>query len=115
MTRALAAVALAASLMAGTTRAQPESHSMTVAELAEFCRSPDLAAHNACKFYILGAVQALGLDARTYCIPDASADGLVILVRDAIARDLEFHPDDAKLDAIGMVGAVVRLRFACRR
>jgi hypothetical protein len=101
---------------------------LTAGDLSEFCRSNDLAVHNACKFFILGAFQGVSLadgvrksgkqyvdkvDGKNFCVPDdISSDAMEFLLRDDLSQDLEFYPDDkhatgiknAQRNAIGFSG-----------
>lgn len=110
-----AAAVSAALVAAGATPASSEqARPMTAGELASFCKSTDLAVHNACKFFILGAFQGASVAQGKICLPDnLSSDQMEFLVRDSLARDLEFYPDDSKLMAIGVVGAVMMKNYGC--
>jgi hypothetical protein len=85
---------------------------------------------SACRFYVLGVVQGVGLgDGATmdasgqmverkktiFCIPDGGIpqSQMVSVVRDLIGLDFKRYPEDRKLSAVGMVAAVMRKKFPC--
>jgi hypothetical protein len=115
LNRRIIAAALVLAAEGSGSNAAPAVQSLKAGELAEFCRSTDLAAANACKFYILGAFQQASLEDKKYCIPDnLPSDRMVATVRDFMARDFEFYPRDKDLEAIGMVGAIILLNYRCK-
>jgi hypothetical protein len=98
--------------------------------LYSFCTSNDQMVSNACRFYVLGVVQGVGLgDGSTmdasgkqmverkktiFCIPeDMSQTQMVSLVRDLLALDLKVYPEDRKLAAVGMVAGIMHMKFPC--
>jgi hypothetical protein len=99
-------------------------------DLYSFCTSNDQMVSNACRFYVLGVVQGVGLgDGSTmdpsgkqmverkktiFCIPDdMSQTQMVNLVRDLLGLDFKRYPEDRKLAAAGMVAGIMHTKFPC--
>lgn len=116
------ALAAVFSIGLGAASPAPKSSSesgraLTSEELAGFCRSTDEVVHNACKFYILGVMNAVGVDnVLGACLPERLRESDVERIyRDLDARDLEFHPEDRKEDAIVGVMGVLVLKYPCKK
>jgi len=92
--------------------------------------SNDQTVINACRFYVLGVVQGVGLGDGTtfdasrkqmverkktiFCIPDdMSQVQMVSLVRDLLALEFKGYPEDRKLAAAGVVAGIMHTRFPC--
>ncbi len=90
----------------------------------------DQVASSACRFYILGIVQGVGLgdgaylDATTrhlqerkrtiFCPPENTPQAqMVAVVRDTMKLDLGAHPDDRKLPAASTIVGVMVHKFPC--
>ena len=103
---------------------------LSAGELYSFCTSNDQMVSNACRFYVLGVVQGVGLgDGSTmdasgkqmverkktiFCIPDdMSQTQLVSLVRDLLGLDFKRYPEDRELTAVGMVAGIMHTKFPC--
>ena len=101
------------------------SSTMTVGSLQKICTGQSAESKAACHFYILGVTEGVTMgmsiaDGKTNggrpCIPDdIPADALEITVKSQIGADLMVFPEDKKLDAAGMVGAVLIKRFECNK
>jgi len=105
---------------------------LTAEDLYSFCTSKDPMVNNACRFYVLGVVQGVGLgDGSTmdasgkqmierkktiFCIPDNMSQAqMVSLVRDMLGLDFKMYPEDKKLEASGMVAGIMHTKFPCQR
>lgn len=95
---------------------------LTVGDLYRFCTSKDQSEHNACRFYILGAFEAvqnlaatLGDRSRRYtCVPrDLTATAMEMAVRKWIESELAEYPNDANGPAAPLITAVITERFGC--
>ena len=112
------AATLAAALSVSASFAVPV---MTAGDLYGFCVSTNGDVQNVCSKYILGAVQGIGLaagklnDGTTFCIPDdISETRLVDIFIRAARADFAAFPQDQKMPAISLVGAVAMRAFPCR-
>jgi hypothetical protein len=103
---------------------------MTAGDLASLCSATDQVASTACRFYILGIVQGVGLsdgaylDATTrhlqerkrtiFCPPENTPQTqMVAVVKDTIKLDLGAYPDDRKLPAASTIVGVMVHKFPC--
>jgi hypothetical protein len=103
---------------------------LTAGDLYSFCISNDKIVNGACRFFVLGVVQGVGIgDGSTmdasgqqmverkktiFCIPDNMPQSqMVNLVRDMLGFDFNKYPDDKKLEAAGMVTGVMHTKFPC--
>ena len=85
----------------------------------------DAGSKMACKFYILGITQGLDLgmliaDGKIRggrpCIPENTSDSaLELAVKIKLGQDLMIFPNDRKLNASGLVGAILVSVFPCRK
>jgi Rap1a immunity proteins len=107
-----------------------DADELSAGDLYSFCTSNDQMASSACRFYVLGVVQGVGLgDGSTmdasgkqmverkktiFCIPDdMSQTQMVNLVRDLLGLDFKRYPEDRKLAAAGMVAGIMHTKFPC--
>ena len=98
---------------------------MTGADLQQICTDPSADGKAACRFYVLGITQGISLgisiaDGKTKggrpCIPDNTpADTLELAVKMKLGQDLMVYPEDKKLAASGLIGAVLINAFPCRK
>ena len=101
------------------------AQAMTAGDLQEICIASDAGSKLACRFYILGITQGIDLgmsiaDGKTQggrpCVPEnASASALELAVKMKLGQDLMVFPNDRKLDASGLVGAILIRTFPCRK
>ena len=105
--------------------AAADSSAMTAGDLQDICTGPSAESKAACRFYILGITQGVGMgmsiaDGKTKggrpCIPDDTPDSaLELAVKIKLGEDLMVYPDDKKLDASGVIGAILVNTFSCRK
>jgi hypothetical protein len=93
---------------------------MTVGDLQMICSGTDAESRAACRFYILGVTEGVGLAAgdtpNAYCIaPGTSSIALAEAVEAVLKDDLSVFPKDRELAASGFVSAVVFRAFPCGR
>ena len=98
---------------------------MTAGDLQELCIDSSAESKAACRFYLLGITQGISMgmsiaDGKTQggrpCIPDdLSAAAIELAVKMKMGSDLMVYPDDRKLDASGLVGAILASTFPCRK
>jgi hypothetical protein len=103
---------------------------LSAEDLYSFCTNKDQMVSNACRFYVLGVVQGVGIgDGSTmdasgnqmvgrkktiFCIPDNMPQSqMVSLVRDMLGLDFKKYPEDKKLEAAGMVTGIMHTKFPC--
>ena len=101
------------------------SQTMTAGELQEICIAPDPGSKMACKFYILGITQGIDLgigiaagkvNGKPPCVPEnTSSTALELAVKIKMGQNLMVFPDDRKLDASGLVAAILIKTFPCRK
>jgi hypothetical protein len=106
-------------------RASADDGAMTAGDLQEICIGSSAESKAACRFYLLGITQGISLgmsiaDGKTQggrpCIPDdLSASAIELAVKMKMGSDLMVYPDDRKLDASGLVGAILASTFPCRK
>jgi hypothetical protein len=94
---------------------------MTAGDLYNLCVSTDRNARNACTKYILGVVHGLSLaatrleDRTVFCMPDVIVESRLVDIFVRAARaDLAADPQDRKVPAISLVGAIMVNSFPCR-
>ncbi len=97
---------------------------MTAGDLQQICLGTDAESKAACRYYILGIAQGIQMgmsiaDGKTGggrpCVPEnTSGSALVLAVKMKMGQDLMVYPDDRKLDASGVVGAITVSNFPCR-
>ncbi len=105
---------------------------LSAENLYSFCTGKDQMVSNACRFYVLGVVQGVGIgDGSTmdasgkqmverkktiFCIPDNMPQSqMVSLVRDMLGLDFKMYPEDKKLEAAGMITGIMHTKFPCPR
>lgn len=117
-----ARLALFAALMLAATGTFAQS--MTAGDLRKICIAADAENKATCRFYILGITQGMmvGLSisegksqAARPCIPDLPASAFELLVKAGIGQDLMIFPDDAKLEASGVVAAIIAKKYPCKK
>ena len=111
--------------MCQSKRAAGKDKAMTAGDLQEICIGSNAESKAACRFYLLGVTQGISMgmsiadgktDARRPCIPEnLSASAIELAVKMKLGEDLMVFPDDRKLDASGVVGAILVSTFPCRR
>jgi hypothetical protein len=128
----LGVAALLGAVLASGSESPANAEELLAGDLYSFCVSNDQMISNACRFYVLGVVQGVGLgDGSTmdasgkqmverkktiFCIPEGmSQTQMVSLVRDLLALDFKVYPEDKKLAAAGMVAGVMHTKFPCPR
>lgn len=103
----------------------PDEKAMTAGDLQEICIGSGAEAKASCRFYLLGITQGISLgisiaDGKTQggrpCIPEnLSASSIELAVKMKMGQDLMVFPDDRKLDASGLVGAILVSTFPCHQ
>lgn len=106
-------------------RATAEDTAMTAGDLQQICIGSGADSKAACRFYLLGITQGISMgmniaDGKTQggrpCIPDnLSAPAIELAVKIKLGQDLMVFPDDRKLGASGVVGAILVSTFPCRK
>ena len=106
-------------------RASADEKAMTAGDLQEICIGSSAESKAACRFYLLGITQGISMgmsiaDGKTQggrpCIPDdLSAAAIELAVKMKMGSDLMVYPDDRKLDASGLVSAILVSTFPCRK
>jgi hypothetical protein len=102
---------------------------MTAGELFSFCTSADQVASAACRFYVLGVVQGIGIGDGTFmdatrkmverkktifCLPENTPQTqMVTIVRDTMRQIFVAYPDDKKLPATSSILAAMNRKFPC--
>jgi hypothetical protein len=105
--------------------ASADEKAMTAGDLQEICIGSSAESKASCRFYLLGITQGISLgmgiaDGKTQggrpCIPEnLSASAIELAVKMKMGQDLMVYPDDRKLDASGLVGAILVSTFPCRQ
>ena len=111
--------------MTQSKRAAAEDKAMTAGDLQQICIDSSAESKAACRFYLLGIKQGISMgmsiaDGKTQggrpCVPDnLSASAIELAVKLKLGEDLMVFPDDRKLDASGVVGAILVSTFPCRK
>jgi hypothetical protein len=114
------ALALGSSAMAADS-----SSAMTGGDLQQICTGQSAESKAACRFYILGITQGVTMgmsiaDGKTNggrpCIPeDVSGSDLELDVKIKLGQDLMVYPEDKKLDASGIISAILIKTFTCQK
>jgi hypothetical protein len=122
-------ITLSCSTLVGTTQSKPftagDDNPMTAGDLEQICIGSSAEAKAACRFYLLGVTQGVHLgmsiaEGKTKggrpCVPDNLSDASIELaVKTKLGSDLMVFPDDRKLEASGIVGAILVSTFPCRK
>jgi hypothetical protein len=97
---------------------------MTAGDLQQICLGADAQSKAACRYYIMGVTEGMRLgmliaDGKTHasrpCLPDdISGSALELVVKVQIGADLMVNPEDRKLEASGLVAAIIVKAFPCR-
>ena len=106
-------------------RATTNETAMTAGDLQQICIDSSAESKAACRFYLLGITQGISMgmgiaDGKTQggrpCVPDdLSASAIELTIKMKLGQELMVYPDDRKLDASGVVGAILVLDFPCRK
>lgn len=106
-------------------RASADENVMTAGDLQEICISSSAESKAACRFYLFGISQGISMgmsiaDGKTQggrpCVPEnLSASGIELAVKMKMGQDLMVYPDDRKLEASGLVSAILISTFPCRK
>ena len=110
---------------ASAQRASSDEKAMTAGDLQEICIGSSAESKAACRFYLLGITQGVSMgmsiaDGKTQmgrpCVPDnLSSAAIELAVKMKMGQELMVFPDDRKLDAAGLVSAVLVSTFPCRK
>ncbi len=94
---------------------------MTAADLYSFCNSHDPSVEPACRFYILGVVQGIGIgsgaanDKSHFCVPDDVPASQLVGIFKKTAEVLQKNfPADMNSPAASIVGAAMAQKFPCK-
>ena len=100
-----------------------EQTAMTAGDLEQICIGSSAESKAACRYYLLGITQGISMgmsiaDKKTQggrpCVPDdLSSSAIELAVKMKLGQDLMVFPDDRKLDASGVVGAILVSTFPC--
>jgi len=106
-------------------RASAEEQAMTAEDLREICIGASAESKASCRFYLLGITQGVSMgmaiaDGKTQggrpCVPEnLSSSAIELTVKMKLGQDLMVYPDDQKLDASGLVAAILVSTFPCRK
>jgi hypothetical protein len=109
--------------MTQSKRTSADENAMTAGDLQEICIGSNAESKASCRFYLLGIKQGISIgigiaDGKTQggrpCIPEnLSAAAIELTVKMKMGQDLMVFPDDHKLDASGLVGAILVSTFPC--
>jgi hypothetical protein len=120
---ALLVIALSATLLAAA--ASTEGGAMSAGDLQSLCSGTDTTSRNACRSYILGVTQGIGVgisiaDGKIKggrpCLPaNLSADTLDQTVRSKLAHELAVSPAAGENGAAEFIGATMVSKFSCTR
>ena len=104
---------------------QASAEAMTAGDLRDICTGASAESKAACRFYLLGIEQGVSMgmaiaDGKTQggrpCVPEnLSASAIELAVKMKLGQDLMVFPDDQKLDASGLVAAILVSTFPCRK
>ncbi len=119
------ALFLCALVFVPSVRAADSGGAMTGGDLQDICIASNADSKTSCRFYILGITQGVSLgmniaDGKTKggrpCIPDdTSGSALELAVKMKLGQDLMVFPEDKKLDASGLIGAILVNTFPCSK
>ena len=106
-------------------QASAEAKAMTAEDLREICVGASAESKASCRFYLLGITQGISMgmaiaDGKTQggrpCLPDdLSSSAIELTVKMKLGQDLMVYPDDQRLDASGVVAAILVSTFPCRK
>src|SRR6266852_5497740 len=102
---------------------------LTAGELLSFCTSTDQVTSTACRFYVLGVVQGVGIGDSAYmdatpklvekkktifCLPDNTPESqMVTIVTDSMIKVFAAYPNNKRLPATGAILAAMFQKFPC--
>lgn len=102
-----------------------DDHPMTAGDLEQLCIGSSADAKAACRFYLLGVTQGVNLgisiaDGKTQggrpCVPETlTGASIELAVKAKLGSDLMVFPEDRKLEASGVVGAIIVSTFPCSK
>ena len=92
--------------MTQSKRAAAEDKAMTAGDLQQICIDSSAESKAACRFYLLGITQGISM---------GMTIAIELAVKLKLGEDLMVFPDDRKLDASGVVGAILVSTFPCRK
>jgi hypothetical protein len=126
--RALLLLALCGLTIVGVTqskRAPAEETAMTAGDFQQICIDSSAESKAVCRFYVFGITRGISLgmsiaDGKTQggrpCVPeDLSASSIELAIKMKLGEDLMVFPDDRKLDASGVIGAILVSTFPCHK
>jgi hypothetical protein len=123
--RNIAFVGVAAGFLTAVGGTSHAAASMTVGDLKTICTEADAVSTTACRIYILGVAQGIGIglamadgkaEGKRLCLPDdMPSSTLVFAVKEFLGKDLMFYPKDKDLDASGFVGGALTAQWPCRK
>lgn len=97
---------------------------MSAGDLQDICSRADKEGKAACKFYIFGVSQGIDIgtliangktNATRVCLPEGtSASSIELAVKIKLGQDLMVYPEDKKLDASGVLGAIFSKTYPCK-
>jgi hypothetical protein len=106
-----------------------EAGELTAGVLYSFCTTNDKVTRTACRFYVLGVVQGIELGdgavlgdggrftvkkKTIFCAPENTQDSqFVDIFQQSMKKLMAIYPDDAKLSAVGVIGAAMKRAFPC--
>ena len=100
---------------------QSQASTLSFAYLQDICSSSNENNVNACRFYIFGVTQGLGLaagiagDRTHFCVPDnVTSEEMVLVVRRNMIADAALYPKDKSLPAVSFVAAVMMKNYPCK-
>ena len=92
--------------MTQSKRDAAEDKAMTAGDLQQICIDSSAESKAACRFYLLGITQGISM---------GMTIAIELAVKLKLGEDLMVFPDDRKLDASGVVGAILVSTFPCRK
>ncbi len=95
---------------------------ITLTDLKDICVGTGEASTAACKFYIWGVMEGVGLEAGLandkahFCVPEGvSSQRVISTVKEKITADLLAFPKDNDMPAVAFVSAVLQGAFPCSK
>lgn len=99
--------------------ASPACAAFSVFELNHACADTGEKSQDICRYYILGVTDGVGLETKLsadkrFCVPAGMrVEGLELLIKTALQRDLLAHPEDNTMPAVSFIAAVLLKTFPC--
>jgi Rap1a immunity proteins len=102
------------------------SDQLSAGELYGFCKDEAFApSQAACKFYILGITQGMGVrmndqgafvESGSLCVPpDMTSEEMKLVFIRVAKNDFALFPEDKQLLASGLVGGIMARQFPCQK